>query len=133
LGTGNGAKKWTLIAACACEVSRKSRVRCRTTSKGTTGQFGVVEPGATAGRFSPGGVSLKWTPGAVRSTSRMFIRARRGFGVGAGHPGHWNGGYCSVRLMCVMPGNSGVTTVCASTPVEPQRTRPEATIKRAAR
>src|SRR4026208_516272 len=69
-GTGNGAKKWTLIAACACEVSRKSRVRCRTTSKGTTGQFGVVEPGATARRVSPGGVSLKGTAGGVGATRR---------------------------------------------------------------
>ena len=83
-GTGNGAKKWTLIAACACEVLRKSRVRCRTTSKGTTGQFGVVEPAATAGRFSPGGVSLKRTSGDVRSTSRMFIRARRGLASARG-------------------------------------------------
>src|SRR5262245_40771453 len=132
-GTGNGAKKWTLIPACACEALRKSSVRCRTTSNGTAGQFGVVEPGATAGRLSPGGVSLKWTAGDVRSMSRMFIRARRGLGVGAGHPGHLNDGYSSVRWMWVIPGNSGVTTVCASTPVEPHRARPKATIKRAAR
>src|SRR4026208_2021309 len=85
-GTGNGAKKWTLIAACACEVLRKSRVRCRTTSKGTIGQFGVVEPGATAGRFSPGGVSLTWTAGDVRATGRAVLRARRGVGGGPRRP-----------------------------------------------
>ena len=99
-------------------------VRCRTTSKGTTGQFGVVEPGATAGRFSPGSVRLKRTAGDVRSMSRMFIRARRGFGVGAATLGTGTG--TPVRLMCVMPGNSGVT----NGPVPPPGRDPEGQTRR---
>jgi hypothetical protein len=63
----------------------------------------------------------------------MFIRARRGFGVGAGHPGHWKDGRKSVRLMCVIPGYRGVTTVCASDAVQLQSARLEATNKRITR
>ena len=49
----------------------------------------LLYPGISSGGHRP-----------ARGAPRRLIVSRRGFGVGAGHPGHWNGGYCSVRLMC---------------------------------
>src|SRR4051794_26903159 len=63
------------------------------------------------GKLAPGGVSLKRTSGAVRSMMRMFIRARRGEGVGAPQPKHRNDGYSTVRLTWRMPGKGWVSQV----------------------